>query len=293
MKNGMRTSMSGIRSAKLQGIRRAWSTEILEEDNWIQALNKKYHETNDPADLAMLKEATDTKAETLREFIEDQNCFGYGSDVWKKLREAILELRKVYPETPKKTEDKRVGMLIEKSEKTERVALLPRFMPSGGCWIDNAGHVVPPNSYTPEGSRFGDAFRVAIAGTQSLTRLVDGRWIDPDGGRLVAVDRVLPPGAAFDSAGDRNHASTGLTHFGRVTCPAPGAPKTELPDLLPNIGIDIGGGGNERRERGGDHRQERRDRPTKTGKSKTDKPASKTPTTDRPPTPPKELQEDR
>ena len=167
----------------------AWTTEIIEEDNWIQSLNKKYHETNDPADLAMLKEATDTKAETLREFIEDQNCFGYGCDVWKKLREAILALRKVYPEKAPKSEDKRVGMLIDKARNTELVALIPRAMPPGGCWVDGAGHLVPPNSYTPEGSRLADAFdpRVAIGGGAKLHAfsrwaLDRPRWRPTDGG---------------------------------------------------------------------------------------------------------------
>jgi hypothetical protein len=262
----------------------AWTTEILEEDNWIQSLNKKYDESHDPADLALLKEATETKAETLREFIEDQNCFGYGCDVWKKLREAIVELRKVYPEKAPKSEDKRVGMLIDKAKNTERVALAPRAMPPGGCWIDNVGHVVPPNSYTPEGSRFADRFdsRVAIAGTQSFTRLADARWIDPDGGRLVAIDRVLPQGATFDAPGDGNHATRGLDRFSRVACPVKGAPKTDLLNLLPGVGIGVGGR-HERRERGDDRRQERHDRP-----AKTDKPVTR----DRP-TPRQEMQESR
>ena len=74
---------------------------------------------------------------------------------------------------------------------------------------------------------------------QSFTRLVDARWIDPDGGRLVAIDRVLPQGATLDTPGDDNHASLGLDHFTRVTCPAKGATRTDLLNLLPGVGIGM------------------------------------------------------
>ncbi len=155
----------------------AWSTEIIEEDNWIQALYKKYEGSSDPADLAMLKELLDTKAETLREFIEDQNCFGYGCDVWKKLRQAIIELRQALPpEAPRKSEDRRVGMLIDKAQKTEQVALLPRNPPAGGCWMEATSRdVVPPAQYSPNGARFADQFdpRVAIG---AATRNFPGWW---------------------------------------------------------------------------------------------------------------------
>lgn len=244
----------------------AWSTEIIEEDNWIGSVYKKYDGSTDPADLAMLKELLDTKAETLREFIEDQNCFGYGCDVWKKLREAIVDLRKLLPETPRKTEDKRVGMLIDQSKKTEQVALLPTTPPAGGCWMEAMSRdVVPPAQYTPNGARFGDPFdpRVALGGDGQFSRLVDGNWVNLDSGQPVPPRDLIPAGAAADSP---DRATMGPFRFDRVACPA-GVMTPPPSGTLPGIGVGIGIGGHRDRRDRSDERDDR-DRPA-TSKSPT------------------------